>query len=408
MSLLTGKAQKILFTFFSLFFFLYNGYGISFVNGVHPNYHYYYCGFYLAFSTGYLTFLRIFYTPFKILRKKTDVYIKQLALSPKVAIISISIFLLISIVPLIYPTNRIFLLLNPPKPDVGTQFFATFTNNINPVIKIFENIGYLIYPFYLISLYYFRKKPLTLAFILFFPLYLHYCNISYINRAYVLERLVIFGTMLYSFYPSIRKILIIGSLIIIPFMVIFMVQYQDIRGGNKAQKISFVDASKIIFNAETSFPVFSNKIINSDKHINLKDYFVWIITLPIPKVIIGKINPVSAGAEMSEILLGKKQGDEGYFALLAGLLTESVYTFGQKWYFLHAIFISLLMAIIVRFVEKTIVLSPMVLVFTILFSYTLNRAGISGMLPSIINQFLFYYLLIFLLYFRKISLAQVK
>ncbi len=400
---LYGRAQKVMFTFFTLFYWLYNGYGIAFVKGVDPNFFYYYIVFYITFCLSYLVLLRLFYAPFKVVRRLTINGIYRTALSQKLAYVSVLTFLLISFLPLVYPHFKVDRLFNPPKPDIVKQFLESVTGEVNPVVKILSNIGYLIFPFYLMALFYFRKKPFILLVVIFLPLYFHYCNISYINRGLVLERLVIFGSIIYTFLPKIRKYVIIIGTVSLPLILVFAVQYQEIRGGEEAKSVSVGDAAVAIINVEGSFPVLSDKVIRSGKTINLTNYFIWMFTLPIPKVIIGRVQPVSAGAEMAEILLERKQGQKGYFALLAGLLTESVYTFGKKLFFIHAIFCAFFMVIVVRFLEKNTVLFPLLLVNTILFSYTLNRGGISSSLPGVLNQFLFFYIFVIFLFFNSLK-----
>jgi len=405
---LHSREQTIMFSFFTVFYWFYNGYGISFVRGVHKDYPWYYAGFYLAFCISYIIFLRLSYTPFKYIRKSTIQSIYRTALSQKVAIFSISFYMLVSIFPLIHPTVRLDLLLHPPKPDIVKQFLESFSEKVDVASKIVANLGYIVFPFYLMSFYYYRKRPIILFIIIFLPLYFHYCNISYINRGLVLEKLVTYGAILYTTHVRLRKFLLIGTFAVAPLLIIFAVQYTQIRGGEKASDISVGDAVTAIVNIEGSFPVFSKKIINSHKSINLKDYFVWMVTLPIPKVIIGKAVPVSAAGEMAEILLGIKQGKKGFFFLLAGLLTESIYTFGQHLFFLHAMFIALFMALAVRFVERNTVLFPLTIVYTIMFSYTLNRGGIASALPVLINQFMIFYIFIFSLFLIKISRNPVS
>lgn len=397
---LKTASQKVLYSSFSLFFYLYNGYGISFVKGVHPDFQNIYYIFYIAFSISYLIAIKVISKPFKTFNFTIGKNLERIASSKSHAFYAIFLFLVFSIIPLLFPENKLHLLLNPPLPDVSTQFFEFYKSEVNYVTKLADYMTYIVFPFYLLSLYAFRKSPLILAIILFLPLYFHYVEISYINRAYVLERLIIYFFLVFKYSPGLRKIVILGAIIVLPLLVVKLAQYAQIRSGAKAANITSTEAVSYILNSELTFPIFSKKIINSEKRINLKNYFIWMVTLPIPKLIIGKVPNASAGAEMSEILLGVKQGRYGYFALLAGLLTESVYTFGTNWFFLHAVFLACIMAIIAKFMESSIVLYPLLLFFSIVFSYTLNRGGIGSALAIIVNQFLFFYIYNFIIYFR--------
>jgi hypothetical protein len=147
--------------------------------------------------------------------------------------------------------------------------------------------------------------------------------------------------------------------------------------------------------------VFSDQIISSGKRIDLKRYAIWIATLSIPKGIIGSVNPPSAGMEMSEILLGIKQGRTGFYALLAGLLTESVYIYGVKLYFIHALMIAFVMAFVARITERQPLLFVVFVALTIDLSYRLNRAGVGAALPAVVNLYFTLYLLLLCGYLKN-------
>ena len=91
-----------------------------------------------------------------------------------------------------------------------------------------------------------------------------------------------------------------------------MFQYQSIRQGNDVETVQVEDASSDLFFMETAFIRHSDKVISSDKHINLGHYYLWMFTLPIPKIIIGEVPAVSASFEMSEIIIGEKIGSKRF------------------------------------------------------------------------------------------------
>jgi hypothetical protein len=288
--------------------------------------------------------------------------------------------------------------LNPPAPDIAQEFMMRFTQPPGAVTKIIQAISYLVFPFYLISTVYYRKNLPVFVFVIVFPSYVLYCSQSYISRGEILGLLLIIGSVQWYFRPAVRKYLIIGLVLLLPAIPITLLWYQEARAidGQTELNDSAGEAFQYIWYTEASFPVFSEQVITSGKHIDLKRYFIWIATLPIPKGIIGSINAPSAGMEMSEILLGTRQGRKGFFALLAGLLTESVYIYGVRLYFVHAIMIALVMAFVARITENQPLLFVVFITILIDLTYKLNRAGIASALPSVLNlHFSLYLLLLF-------------
>lgn len=394
-------AQKTLYIAFVFFFFIYNGFGMSYEKGVADQYHIYYIVFLITFSFSYLFFLKLFFKEFRYAFLGSIKTIRKFGRDKYLSSFIIFIFIFFQLLQLIIPEFKLHLLLNPPAPDILAEFLGRL-NSPSPSGKLIGNVSFLLYPFYLLTLYKFRKNIPFFLFIVFFPFYIQYCKNSYLSRGEMMAAAAIIISIQWFYNTWIRKYLAILLLFLLPILPVLLWQYQTYRGGGGGvSEISATDAGYGLLFIETSFPVYSKKVIDSEKHIDLKKYFIWVFTLPVPKAIFGKIEAPSAGMEMSEILLNKKQGDKGFFALLAGLLTESIYMYGKTFYFIHAIFIACIFAIIARLTERDPILFCILIVMTIHLSYRLNRTGLGPVLSTIINLFLTFYFIIILGYLRK-------
>lgn len=406
------NTQKIIYSAFVFFYYLYSGYSIHIGRGVHSDYYSLYIGLLVSTSLSFILFSKLMRREALVLEKVSVRFFKNITNYKVVMNIFIAWYIGSMLLYLIFPEFKLDRLINPPKPDVTEQFVARIakvrSGGAGAIEKLVDYSVFLSYPLYLIAISIYRRKPFILFFLLFLPLYFHYCSLSYINRGKVLETLFLFTAMLWYYTPKLRKFVIIGSCIILPLLPSMLMNYSAVRLGYKAKKWTTVDAMSAIIEAETIMPRMSYIIFENERRINLKDYFVWMATLPIPKAVFGQVNRVSAGVEMSEILLNKKYGEEGYFALLAGLVNEAKYTFGKNMSFIHGIFIAFFMAFAARITQRNDYLFPVLIVFTVVWSYNLNRAGISSSLPIFTNKFLSIYLILFVLYFlNKVGINSI-
>lgn len=185
-----------------------------------------------------------------------------------------------------------------------------------------------------------------------------------------------------------------------PFVLILFAFYTDYRlhGGLSLSDYSFLNSVLYIFESETSFVLTTGvPLIESGSHVNLAMYFKWILTLPIPKFIIGAVSGTRLNSEISAIVLGVSEGGKGYYIVLPGLVAESVYIYGKYFFWLHAVFIGAVIAFLARvfFTNKNFILLAGYVAF--ISFYSLNRAGVAAFLPIAINGFIVIYI-IYLLY----------
>jgi hypothetical protein len=336
-------------------------------------------------------------------RKGTKALLQNLFEDKRIVDLTIGAYLLTYGMRLVYPEFKLHLLLLPPSPDIVAEFTSRFTAPPDTISKLFDALSHLFFPFYLLAVMYYRHRFFLFVLLLGLPLYILYCAQSYIGRGEILTLVLVVAMIQWYLRPHVRKYIIILGLLCVPLIPAALIYYQDMRLGNvhAELEVSSQEAVNYLVFTETSFPVFSEQIISSGKQIDLKRYFIWMLTLPIPKAITGPMNPPSAGMEMSEILLGLRMGQKGFFALLAGLLTESVYIYGVKLYFIHAIIIAFVMACVVRITEGEQLLFLIFLMLMIDLTYRLNRAGLGPALATVVNLYFSLYILFLLGYLKR-------
>lgn len=407
-----SRIQRVFFGAFTLCFYMYNGFGAVYGEGVADDIVRKYTVFLAVAGLAYTVFIILLRAPAEHTGRRMNGYLMKLIGSDYFVLPVLGLYIFTLLFDLIYPDLKLSSLISPPKADVLTQFQENLeikmTGNFNPISKSVDSVGFLLFPLYLLCLFRYRKSPSKLFMAVFIPLYIHYCVHSYINRAKVLEGLLLYGAVIWYGMPQLRRMMTIVALIVIPLAPIALVQYAYVRSDQEAIDINSADATTYILYSETQMPTHSEQIFNSSQRINLNNYLVWMVTLPIPKVIIGSVTPVAAAAEMSEIILGKKRGEVGYFAKLAGLLNESVYIYGNRNYWIHAILVGFVIAFAVRMVQFAPVMLPVAVTLCIVMSYTINRAGMGSVLPFMTNRMLALHLMLIGVYAMHIFYLPFK
>jgi hypothetical protein len=99
----------------------------------------------------------------------------------------------------------------------------------------------------------------------------------------------------------------------------------------------------------------------------------------------GEINGARINYEISELLLNQDITAHGGYVRLTGLVTESIYIYGVKLHWIHAVFLGVLMALWCRVLETHREFLLLTMFSVILFSYLLCRGGISTLMPRLIN-----------------------
>jgi hypothetical protein len=299
--------------------------------------------------------------------------------------------------PLLYPDIRIQQLLSPPAPDLISVLVRQWEKQEPGVfLRLLDYVKILFSPFFYISLYRYRNNISRILLIFMTLVYVQYVDIGIIGRSAVLMPLMIIGLTLWIYHPRFRTALVVGLAVLLPISLAASYVYGVIRIGGAVTDFDFWRAVSSVVEIETSFPRnVGMVIIEGGQRVNLLDYFQWIVTLPIPKMLTGEIAGARINYEISEYILGISPGEEGWYVVLPGLVAESVYIYGSYFFWLHGIFIAFLAAFVVRLMERTPQLFFLASFTIALFTYVLNRAGIGALLPVITNEYLLFYLFCF-------------
>lgn len=304
------------------------------------------------------------------------------------------IYLLLHLVPLLYPAMRLGQLASPPMADVATRLLERFSGEgTNPIAKLAEYAQWLLMPFAYIALFKLRRRMWAVMAVLLAVLYLRLADMGYLARSEVGMALLVVALALWVDRPRSRKRLLIASLALLPFLVTAFHLYSVVRMKGSVEGMTFGGSLAELVRQETSFPAsVAAPIMASQARVNLRDYMVWMVTLPVPKVLTGEIAGARINYEISELIHNQNRGEAGWYIVLPGLVGESIYLLGGSFFWLHGIFIGFLAALVLALVQSAPKALFLLAYIVALFSYFLNRGGIAGVLPELVNSFMLFYL----------------
>lgn len=381
---------------------LYSGIGAAYTE-VSTSYLIYYFGFLLAVAIGFC-FFRVALIGVSVYSGRTLTRVLNSVDYHPGWLMIIWIYLLLHLILLVYPEFRLHHLLVPPSPDLTTAFAKRFVEQeMNVVLKLLDYARLLLAPFFYIALFRYRKQMKCVILLLVILLYIQYVEGGYIGRGTVVMTLALIGLSLWVLRPRYRPSLIIGVALLVPIILCVSYVYGVVRIGGTVDEFNPISGAITIIEKETSFPRnVGMPIIEAGERVSLTDYAKWVITLPIPKVLTGSIEGARINYEISEIVLGVGPGEKGWYVVLPGLVAESVYIYGPYFFWLHGVFVAFPAALVVRLMERTPQLLFLQAYVVLLFAYVLNRGGIAALLPVVTNEFMLFYLYVFVLVFRLI------
>lgn len=402
-----GRFQKLFILAGVSGLFFYSGIGAAY-HGMPSSYILFYTGFLAALVFSFILFLKIFASIAIRSEKRIPFVLGSWDSSGKCSRLLILVYFVIMLLPLMYPEFRLsdLLKLSPPDPNVALTFSERTAMQVrgefSPINKLIEYVLILIQPFFLVALYYYRRRLTVLGTILGLTLYINYVTVGSIGRGSVMLCLAIFVLVAWFERPRARMGLVAFAIVAVLGFLYWSYQYSFVRLGADPQQVGLFEAVVTVLKKETSFPRdVGLPLIESGVHPDLGRYFLWILTLPIPKILTGPIEVARINYEISEIILGLQLGMRGWYVVLPGLVAESVYIFGKYFFWLHAVFIGVIFAFVCRLTERVPQFFFVAIYFALLFGYNLNRAGIAAVLPLIINNMLLFYLMVFLLLFKS-------
>ncbi len=261
----------------------------------------------------------------------------------------------------------------------------------------------LLLPIYFVYLYNYRNRKGLLFVLILLPLYLKFAALGYSGRSRPLAYILIYILFLYIYYPKYRKTIIISVIAFIPIAVMLLNYYTYFRKGMdyKLSAEIFEQGNELYF-AETSLPDNGYNLYRFNEEANLGEYLKWALTLPIPTVIKGDVIS-GIGYEMSEKIRLQSRFDSKYSVDLVGGFFESFYIYGKTFYFIHAITMGFLMGLLFRIFSSRKRFLLLFIFVAFQFGYFFGRAGISSVLPTLINKLLLIYLI---LIFAKKSITK--
>lgn len=393
--LLKKQTHRLFLIIFTGGYWIYSGIGAAHkdVSG----YYYLYYSIELLITTLFFVFFIFSLNTFclRLSRKINIIWEKE---SKKQSNIFIIIYLLILFIPLIYPTNKLIRFFSPPSPNLTAVFAGSINgSNFTLVGKILQYAQLLLTPFFYLYLAKYTKKYRNVVFLQLLVLYLQYIKGGYIGRGTILMAFFILFIAYWEMNPKKRRKLFIIGIIFSIGLLFFFYYYMIARNGTTIQKATLLKAFTSIIDIELAFPKdVGIKIIESNNRANIFQYIKWIVTLPIPKIFIGSISGARINYEISEYILGLSRDSKGWYVVLPGFLGESIYIYGKLFFWIHGIFVAFLLALSVKIVERNRVFRFLKLYLVFLFGYNLNRAGISAILPDLVNGCMFLFLYLFL------------
>ena len=327
--------------------------------------------------------------------------------------IFIGLYLLVSFVPLLYPKFNLISLVNPPAPNVVEAFRKTVdtgTQEMDALSKIIYYLQLLLLPFFYVSLYRFTKKPWILLLLLCLPLYFTYCATNYVGRGMVLMALMLWFCVVYYFNKKWRKPLVLGSIFILPVLLIFFFVYSIARVGGDTEDAGTMSAIIAqLFYSEINFPESFADVVKSGQHVNFSGFIVWLVTLPVPKFLVpGSLNVPMINFELSEIVLGTSRYEDYFWVKLTGYISESYYVFGKYFFWVEAVMVAWLAKLLFYMLRAIKQSEVLILYVAIQFCFMFSRAGLGAVMPAFLNGFLALYAYILLkIYIAKRSAHSI-
>lgn len=368
---------------FCIFFFLYNGVGLSELSVEGGDFYFYY----VVFLVFYLLAFHFFsYSKYR----ERSIGLRRIHLlfdDPKICNLVLLAYMLSSLMPLVAPEFRINLLFSPPSINFVEVFSEGSDSGDESVKKLTRYLSFLLLAPFLLSLGSQKKSPLKVILILAFLAYVEYVSGAYISRSSILLYSIIFLAYVFHQYPERRGLFTFILIIGLPLAGIASAWFLAFRldsgwGQSIGDLVLFMLDIEFNFPRDAGVPLFM-----SGANGSLLDYLLWIFTIPIPKVFFGKFIDYNINLNIAYILTGREPGDIGFSVPLTGNLFASLYGLGYL-FWLEPI----LAGALTGFAYKTAArFSSPILLFAYIMvsaSYVYNRAGIGGFAPAIYNTFI--------------------
>lgn len=393
------NVKKLFFLVFTLGFSIYSGIGYGFKNGVTDFYLGYFTLFIYIFGLVFIFFSKTNLASNFDHKYANDRVLKLMG-NRRSATFVISGYFLTYLIDLTVPEFKLHFILNPPAPDVISDLTSRFdagteTSLINTLLRYVRTF---LYPFFLIFITPMVKKNLKLFFfLLILPLYLEYCMHSYIGRSAVLINLALGTLLIYRVRTELRRRIVIVGISMLPVILLasYFYQYARVGATDLAKDINTSDALAAISQVEFGFPTLSDRVVKSSQEIDLSSYHLWIITLPIPKFGVFKVNGAYPAYEIAEIVTGVDRSQPNFNVVLSGYLTESIYVYGSYFFWINALVMGFFCAFFANLFSKIPAAYACALFLSLAYGYNFNRAGVQSALPLVTTYLVPFYFYVF-------------
>ena len=329
-----NKSASNYISIFFAFFIFYNGWAIT-TKDITNEYIFIYIIFTFSLLFSFLFFYKVFYK----IEYSSNLYFGDFVeykITARLSYTIIFVYLFCVFFPLIYPSFNLANLLSPPKIDLR----ETFSRRLDGLdsgffISLVSFVKLLIFPLFLIALQK-RYNKISIVFVFMMLIfYVEFVITGYKSRGQLLSALFPILALYWYQNPSKRFLITLCITVAAPFTFVLFAFYANFRlqGELSLSDFNIMDSIVDILNSETSFVLTTGiPLIESRQNVDLINYFKWIVTLPFPKFLIGAVSGARLNSEISEIVLGVKEGSSGYYIVLPGIVAESVYVYGMYFF----------------------------------------------------------------------------
>lgn len=387
--------EKLYVLPYAIFFFIYSGVGVAWDN-CDKEYLLYYFIWMLFFSL----------TLFLIICRKKIVETEGLGIEKVSWVINRADFFIVLYIFILFISvclnGNLANLISPQAPDLIGVMDSVSEGDDASESGIIYYLKHILFVFYFVSLYKYRKKPFTLLFIIVLPFYLNYANTNYLARSTVMGYLLVYLVAVYFYNPHLRRKIRLTVSIGLPFVMVGLALYTFIRVGHDID-ISATDAMKLLAYQETSYPTQYGLIKKTPFDVNLlKDYWDWVISLPLPGFLKDSSKDYLFNAIFTERLYGVIRGSMGFSIALPGIVGEGLFIFGPYLYILHAILLGIFVGITYHLVNSKKEFF-IFLYMGIFMAFHSARAGTVSTYSMYLKDFLVYEIIILIVAFNTRS-----
>lgn len=385
--LIPDNIFKVATAFMSFGIFMYSGYGIAY-KGVDDEY----IGKYILYITALVIPLII------VGRKKKNVILQKESNIDKCLInhyatlkrLTVLYFVMLFI-PLVYPEFRLFDLFIYGGGITDSLYDDRNMYKANQLITLVDMLVIFLRPFFFAYLVIYKQKKSgnylpTILFAL--NILLAFMRYRYFGR----YQMVIYGVELYiltfgikgfNFHLPKKHIFAIVGILIAFIPLLYAYSYTRI--GGDVGNLSFGASLERLIESEVYYPVWYDHILNSGfiKGQTGTLFILWLICLPIPSFIWPSKPKISAD-EFTYSITGKRYTDAGYSSFLPSAMGEGFMFFGEDFYWIHALVVGLITALILRFLikHKTMIYYVAVIIIT---SLIFGRGAAGSFIPPLVN-----------------------